>query len=104
MDKEFLKSQKAKLLLEKKRLENELKSIETFPQYGNNDEDNSEEEADFFVSSGEDKKMLQLFNDVKTALKKIDDGKYGFCENCQKKIDTKRLEAFPAATTCVKCK
>ena len=104
MDKEFLKKQKTKLLQEKTKLELELKHLESFPQYGDNDEDNSEEEADFYVSSGEDKKMLIMFRDVKKALKKIEDGKYGSCENCHKQIDIKRLEVFPAATICIKCK
>jgi RNA polymerase-binding transcription factor DksA len=41
-------------------------------------------------------------NDVKAALKRIDDGTYGKCEvnNCP--IEEDRLKADPTATTCVK--
>ncbi len=39
-------------------------------------------------------------NEVKNALDKINDEKYGFCEICEKEIETDRLEANPAAATC----
>lgn len=35
------------------------------------------------------------------ALKRISDGTYGKCEVCGKTIEEKRLEADPAATTCI---
>lgn len=35
------------------------------------------------------------------ALKRIKDGTYGKCEVCGKTIEEKRLEADPAATTCI---
>lgn len=40
---------------------------------------------------------------IKKALKRIKSGKYGFCEDCGKMIDTDRLAVFPEATMCVKC-
>lgn len=40
---------------------------------------------------------------IKAALSKIDAGTYGSCDRCHKKIPTKRLEALPYATTCIKC-
>lgn len=42
---------------------------------------------------------IQL-NNVKTALKKIEDGKYGLCEVCNKEIENDRLEVNPSAKTC----
>ena len=42
--------------------------------------------------------------DILTALRKIDDGTYGKCENCGQEIPVERLEAVPAATLCVTCK
>lgn len=38
------------------------------------------------------------------ALKRIENGTYGICEDCDSKIPLKRLEAYPAATLCVTCK
>lgn len=39
--------------------------------------------------------------DVKDAAKKIDEGTYGICEKGGEEIDFDRLEANPAARTCV---
>ena len=39
-------------------------------------------------------------NDVRSALAKIEAGKYGLCEVCGKEIEVDRLEANPAAKTC----
>src|SRR5690606_20823710 len=38
------------------------------------------------------------------ALKKIDDGSFGICENCEEPITKKRLEARPETTLCIRCK
>lgn len=42
------------------------------------------------------------FNNVKLALKKIEDGTYGMCDIGDKQIELARLEANPAARTCKK--
>ncbi|MFZ2716220.1 MAG: TraR/DksA C4-type zinc finger protein, partial [Minisyncoccia bacterium] len=41
-------------------------------------------------------------NNVKVALKKIEEGKYGICEIGGEEIELDRLNANPAATTCKK--
>ena len=41
--------------------------------------------------------------DIHTALKKIPEGKYGMCENCQKDIEEERLRALPEARLCINC-
>lgn len=43
---------------------------------------------------------IQL-NDVKLALKKIEEGNYGVCEEDGKLISNDRLEANPSARTCI---
>ena len=40
---------------------------------------------------------------IEAALERIEDGNYGFCEECGVKIPKKRLDAIPYATMCVKC-
>lgn len=40
---------------------------------------------------------------IKKALKRINSGKYGICEDCGKMIDTDRLAVFPEATLCASC-
>lgn len=50
--------------------------------------------------SGE-QKVLYAIDD---ALKKIDDGSYGVCDDCGKKINKARLKAIPYAKLCRNCK
>jgi DnaK suppressor protein len=40
---------------------------------------------------------------VLNALRKIDDGSYGFCEECEEEIPIKRLKAIPDARYCITC-
>jgi RNA polymerase-binding transcription factor DksA len=41
---------------------------------------------------------------INSALKKLKEGKYGFCEKCGKKIPDQRLQVCPEARFCLKCK
>jgi DnaK suppressor protein len=41
---------------------------------------------------------------IDEALKRISDGSFGLCEDCNEEIEVKRLEARPTATLCVACK
>ena len=45
----------------------------------------------------------QHLNLIDAALRKIDEGNYGVCENCTKPITQKRLRAMPHALLCIKC-
>ena len=40
---------------------------------------------------------------VTAALKRIDDGDYGLCRDCEEPINPKRLEFDPTAICCIKC-
>ncbi|MBU6214267.1 TraR/DksA C4-type zinc finger protein [Patescibacteria group bacterium] len=42
------------------------------------------------------------YDAVLNALRRIEKGAYGICEVCGEAIEEKRLEADPAATTCIK--
>ena len=46
-------------------------------------------------------KRLRL---IDSALTRIQQGKYGFCIKCNKKIPQPRLEAIPYALMCIDCK
>lgn len=73
--------------------------MDTFPSDTN-------EEADAFEAYEENSGILNeleiRYNNVKKALKRIEDGTYGICEVSGEKIEADRLEANPAATTCKK--
>jgi DnaK suppressor protein len=45
----------------------------------------------------------QSLNLIDMAIRKIDDGSYGLCEECSKPITKKRLLAVPYAPLCIKC-
>jgi DnaK suppressor protein len=42
-------------------------------------------------------------DDIRAALKRIEDGTYGVCSRCGEDIDERRLQALPYATECIQC-
>ena len=45
-----------------------------------------------------------LMEKIEHALRKIDEGIYGLCEECEELISLKRLQARPEAQLCIQCK
>ena len=45
-----------------------------------------------------------LMDKIQLALRKIDEGTYGICEECEEMIALKRLQARPEAPLCIGCK
>jgi DnaK suppressor protein len=54
-----------------------------------------------FRLRGREKTFLKK---IDHAIRKIDDGKFGVCEECEEPISLKRLEARPETTLCIRCK
>ncbi len=46
----------------------------------------------------------EILGQTERALTRIDNGTYGVCENCGNPIGKARLQAFPRATLCVRCR
>lgn len=107
---------KSELEKELATLEGELKTVgrinpsnpkdwEAVPQQEDIDSADENEVADkienYEGNSAILKQLETRFNEVKDALKRIDENTYGTCEVCNKEIEEKRLEANPAATTCM---
>ena len=97
---------KEKLLTEKLILDGELKDIkkdhpsklgviETKDDVAERMEEQSEQRATKTP-------LIARLKNVELALKKIEEGKYGTCEVDEKPIEKDRLEANPAARTCIK--
>ncbi len=40
---------------------------------------------------------------IVAAIRRIDDGTYGVCQHCDRRIEPARLAALPAATSCIDC-
>ncbi len=51
------------------------------------------------VSENESKQLAL----VDQALRRLDDEEFGTCQNCEKEINPKRLEAIPWARYCLEC-
>lgn len=45
-----------------------------------------------------------LMDKIDLALRKIDQGTYGVCEECEETISLKRLQARPETPLCIQCK
>lgn len=54
-----------------------------------------------FRLRGREKTFLKK---IQKAIDKIEGGTFGECEDCGNEINTKRLEARPETTLCIKCK
>lgn len=107
---------KEKLVAEEQKLVGELKTVgrinpsnpadwEPVPENIDTMLADKNEAADAIEEYEENTAVLReleiRYNNVKRALKKIDDGTYGTCEVGGEPIDIKRLEANSAALTCI---
>jgi DnaK suppressor protein len=54
-----------------------------------------------FRLRGRERVFLQK---IEKALKKLDEGTFGVCEDCEEPISIKRLEARPETELCIRCK
>ena len=61
--------------------------------------DNFDREFTLGLASNEQ----QSLNMIDAAIRRIDEGTYGICEECKKSISQKRLLALPHAPLCIKC-
>jgi len=106
---------KAKLEEEKSRLERELASVGSKnPAVPNDFEPSNETREDaadpldvaknaqaFEENEGIERDLEARYDHVLAALDRIEKGSYGKCSVCGEEIEPARLDADPAATTCV---
>lgn len=99
----FELKQKNLLAKELKQLEKQYKLTRNFPEYGTSEDDNVMEVERVQENLGLQKNIKNMIRDVKIALRKIEKGKYGICDECHNQIEEGRLKAYPAASLCVTC-
>ena len=116
MNKKTVEQIKKKLLSEKKELTKQLESFAEknshaendydakFPQYGDHEDENAAEVADFESDLYLEKKLETSLKKVDEALDRIKKNKYGTCIECGKEIPEKRCLVFPTAAKCMSCK
>ena len=61
--------------------------------------DSYERELSLNIASNEQ----EVLYEIDEALKRIEEGKYGICIECEKKIPVKRLKALPYVKHCIQC-
>jgi len=76
------------------------------PETNKNDDhsdpnDNADDQEEFGERQAILKDLEIRYNHLKKALERIENETFGKCEICQKEIEEDRLEANPAATTCL---
>ena len=123
MDKKIIEGLKTKLEMEKASVEKNLERFAKkdekvegdwdarFPQWN---KEGSGSSGDMEIAASEVEEYATLLplehileiraKNINSALKKIEDGTYGSCEKCGKKIPIERLKIFPEAKFCLKCK
>ncbi len=106
---EFLDKVKKILLAEKTRLSSETVEIggvndSAFPEYGEGEDDNAREIADFTANKPVEVALENELRDIKKSLQRLEEGTYGICKYCDSPIDEKRLLARPTSSSCVSCK
>ncbi|KAJ53405.1 YteA family regulatory protein [Clostridium tetanomorphum] len=116
MDKKNIDSFKTRLLEERKDVEDILKLMKKNETIDSNITDTAElslydnhpadiaselyaKESGMALKENE----LNILNKIDSALKMIDEGKYGICKNCGKEINEDRLKFIPYAEYCVDC-
>jgi len=61
----------------------------------------ADRQEQFGINQAEVAPLETRWKEVKEALRKMDEGLYGVCDVCGEKIEEDRLDANPAARTCV---
>ena len=97
---------KQKLEQEKNDILSELEKHKEVPDFGSDvDVDEETDESEAF---GNELSIFQTYKnrltDIESALKKIEEKKYGICENCKKEISSNLLIVDPESRLCQKCK
>jgi DnaK suppressor protein len=106
----FLKKIEALILEEKSRLEKELEKFsekkggEVFPDYGDQEDENAAEVAEYVVNISLKENLEKALRDANKALEKLKKGEYGICKYCHKPIEEKRLLARATSSSCMSCK
>ena len=117
MDKKVIEQLRTSLEEQKKSIQKELESFATkdpdlkhnwdtrYPKREDADKEESADDAQEYDNAlSLEYSLEKRLKDVSLALEKIENnGAYGTCEVCGKKIDEERLMANPSARTCLKC-
>ena len=100
IDEKFIKRQKRVIKKNITRLEKEIATNRKFADLGSTNEDNAMEFENLEEKQALIKAAEKDLKELKAALKRIKEGKYGLCLKCKQPIELGRLKAYPEATYC----
>lgn len=100
IDEKFLKKQKAVIEKEIARLKAQEKSAGEFSEMGSSSDDSVLEFEEFEEKLALNKNTKKDIGLLESALKRIENGKYGRCLKCEEIIEEGRLEVYPEAEYC----
>jgi RNA polymerase-binding transcription factor DksA len=66
-------------------------------------EEQANQIEDMETSEGLETVRLAEARQIRSALRRMDEGSYGTCANCGADISPARLQALPTATLCINC-
>lgn len=66
--------------------------------------DRASQETDMSLELRSRDRERKLIKKIDEAIERIDNGDYGYCDNCGVEIGLERLEARPTAELCIDCK
>lgn len=108
MDKRKAKTYREKLLERREALVGQVQAAEAYSR--ERDAEATQDPADMAANAYTKELLMsmstndrQLLESIDSALYRIEEGEYGYCDNCGDSIQEKRLEAVPWAHHCVKC-
>ena len=102
MNKTFMKKVRDLLLAQKKEI---LAQSSTHVEVDTDGDETDEIQANILIGLNNqlNSRNLEKLNQIDTALKRIEDGTYGLCQDCEEPINEKRLLSNPHFQTCIAC-
>ncbi|MBB5157626.1 TraR/DksA family transcriptional regulator [Saccharopolyspora phatthalungensis] len=104
---ELVAEERASAMARIESLERHLASIREVSTWTGTDDEHDPEGATIAYERAQVQSLLadarRELDALERATSRLDDGTYGVCERCGKPIGPERLEALPAATTCIAC-
>ena len=100
IDEKFIQSQKKLIEQKISELEGEIKESRKYKDLGSSDEDKTHEFEKFEEDNAIARAAQQELEDLKCALKRAEDGKYGYCAKCNQPIEMGRLKGYLGVIYC----
>lgn len=102
MNKTFIKKVKDLLLTQKKEI---LAQSSTQVEVDTDGDETDEIQANILIGLNNqlNSRNLEKLSQIDTALKRIEEGAYGLCQDCEEPINEKRLLSNPHFQTCIAC-